>query len=214
MNTNNNHSEDERLPQQEIGSQIDVVEKLSLPDETVAIAFFPIVKDRLLSVNKWAELAGTEMSAFQLTNAFGNPVDRRAEVGDYLQIDIPGPGTGLGKGYDWVKIEEITMESEVGMDMVTMRVRPADNPLSASNETAHFLTEQATSTFLVKRVGKHIYAEEHGRNEQANTYTKDTVDNLRNLFVGWAATLGFSYPQWKALVKGLIQFTADEQENK
>jgi hypothetical protein len=206
METRNENPEERYIPSQEIGSKIDAVEQLSLPDEAAAIAFFPIVKERLLNVNKWAEIAGESLSTFQLTNAFGNPVERWAEVGDYLKIDIPGPGTSLGKGYDWVQIEEIIIESEEGMDMVTMRARPSDNPLVKSKDTAHFLTEQASSTFQVKRIGKHIYAEEHGRNEQANTYTTDTWDNLRNMFVGWAAMIGFSYPQWKALVKGLVKY--------
>lgn len=193
-----------RIPPQQVGEHLDVREERRFDSEEEAIAFFQIAKDRLLSVNRWAEIAGTALSAFRLTNAFGNVVNRWAQVGDYLQIDIPGPGTSLGDGYDWVRIEEVAFESEDGMDMVSMTARPANNPLSGSNETAHFLTEQATSTFQVKRIGKHIYAEEHGRNEQANTYTKSGVDNLRNLFVGWAAMVGFSYPQWKALVKGLI----------
>lgn len=205
---------DTGIPKQEVGSKVDAVEKISLADEATAIDFFGVVKERLLSVNKWAEFAGTNMSTFQLTDAFGNQVNRAAEEGDYLKIDIPGPGTALGKGYDWVKIEEFKTESKPDMDMITMRVRPAENPLSKNTETAHFLTEQASSTFQVKRVGKHIYAEEHGRNEQANTYTSDTLDNLRNMVVGWAAMLGFSYPQWKALVKGLIRFPGEKKKHK
>lgn len=193
------------IPKQRLGEYLDVKEERTFATETEAVDFFSIARKRLLDVNHWAKLAGTALSSFQLTNAFGNVVDRYAEVGDYLRIDIPGPGTALGKGYDWVKIEEIAEEREAGMDMISLRARPASNPLSAtSNETAHFLTEQATSTFQIKRIGRHIYAEEHGRNEQANTYTASTVDNLRNMLVGWAAMVGFSYPQWKALVKGLI----------
>ncbi|WP_461789740.1 hypothetical protein [Pedobacter sp.] len=194
------------IPKQRLGEYLDVKEERTFATEAEAVDFFFIARKRLLDVNHWAELAGTALSTFKLTNGFGNIVERDAEVGDYLRIDIPGPGTTLGKGYDWVKIEEIAEESEAGMDMISLRARPASNPLSGTNnETAHFLTEQATSTFQIKRIGKHIYAEEHGRNEQANTYTTRTLDNLRNMFVGWAAMMGFSYPQWKALVKGLIE---------
>ncbi|MCJ0743693.1 hypothetical protein [Pedobacter montanisoli] len=211
MKTKNDYP-DKRIPEQEVGSKVDAVEKLSLADEATAIDFFRVVKERLLSVNKWAEFAGTNMSTFQLTDASGNLVNRAAKEGDYLKIDIPGPGTALGKGYDWVKIEEIKEEGDKDTDILTMRVRPAENPLSRNPETAHFLTEQASSTFQVKRMGKHIYAEEHGRNEQANTYTSDTLDNLRNMVVGWAAMLGFSYPQWKALVKGLVKFPGKDKK--
>lgn len=203
MNTNRQIGE-EHIPPQEIGEQMDVVEKRSFDNEAEAIDFFELAKHRLLNVNHWAALAGSGLSTFQLTNSFGNPVERLAQEGDYFKIDIPGPGTSLGKGYDWVFVEAIIEEREVGMEAVTLRVRPASNPLSNSVDTAHFLAEQATSTFQVKRIGRTIYAEEHGRNEQANTYTKDMVDNVRNMFVGWAASLGLSYPQWKQLVKGLL----------
>jgi hypothetical protein len=193
------------IPKQRLGEYLDVREERTFATEAEAVDFFYVARKRLLDVNHWSSLAGTALSTFKLTNSFGNAVNRYAEVGDYLRIDIPGPGTASGDGYDWVKIEEIAEESEEGMDMISLRARPASNPLSGNNnETAHFLTEQATSTFQIKRIGKHIYAEEHGRNEQANTYTKDTLDNLRNMLVGWAAMMGFSYPQWKALVKGLI----------
>ncbi|MFN0256471.1 hypothetical protein [Pedobacter ureilyticus] len=195
---------DKHLPKQEIGEQMDVVEKRTFENEAAAIDFFILAKYRLLNVNQWSLLAGSELSNFQLTNAFGNPIEGLAKEGDYLQIDIPGPGSATGDGYDWVYIESVIEEQEVGMEAVTLRARPASNPLSTNKDTAHFLTEQATSTFQVKRIGKHIYAEEHGRNEQANTYTTSTTDNIRNMLVGWAATLGLSYPQWKSLVKGIL----------
>lgn len=195
----------EHIPSQQVGEQMDVVEKRSFDDEVTAIEFFQVAKKRLLDVNNWASLAGNELSSFQLTNSFGNLVERFAQEGDYLKIDIPGPGTSAGQGYDWVLVEAIIEEKEVGMEAIVLTVRPAANPLSNNIDTAHFLTEQATSTFQVKRIGKTIYAEEHGRNEQANTYTSSTVDNMRNMFVGWAASLGLSYPQWKQLVRGLLE---------
>lgn len=193
------------MPKQEIGGQMDVIEQISLVNEEAAIDFFLIVRERLLAVNNWGKLAGTALSAFQLTNSFGNRVDRLVEIGDYIKIDIPGPGTVLGRGYDWVKVEQVIEHTEPGMEKVAIVVKPANNPLSGSSVTAHFLTHEASSTFLIKRVGRHIYAEEHGRNEQPNVYMPNTIDNLRNMLVGWAAVLGFSYPQWKALVRGLLQ---------
>lgn len=195
---------DKHIPSQEIGAQMDAVENRTFEDETEAMAFFAIAKRRLLNVNLWASLAGSELSSFQLANAFGNPKDGLAREGDFISIDIPGPGPRAGHGYDWVQIESILEEQEPGMEVISLRARSSDNPLSTSKETAHFLTEQATSTFQVKRIGRTVYAEEHGRNEQANTYTSGTTDNIRNMLVGWAATLGLSYPQWKSLVKGIL----------
>lgn len=197
--------EHHNIPPQKIGEQMDVVEKRSFDDELSAMDFFELVKHRLLDVNRWSALAGTALSNFQLTNNYGNLVDRLVQEGDYLRIDIPGPGSSAGDGYDWVRVETIVEEREPGAETISVTVRPAANPLSNNNDTAHFLTEQATSTFQVKRIGTHIYASEHGRNELANTYNTNTTDNIRNMLVGWAATLGFSYPQWKSLVSGLLK---------
>lgn len=196
--------ENQSIPPQKIGEQMDVVEKRSFDNELEAIDFFELVKHRLLNVNRWSALAGSALSNFQLTNSYGNVVDRLVQEGDYLRIDIPGPGSSAGDGYDWVTVEKIEENSEAGMQVLNLRVRPSANPLSNNRDTAHFLTEQATSTFQVKRIGKNIYASEHGRNELANTYNSNTADNIRNMLIGWAAMLGFSYPQWKALVRGLL----------
>ena len=195
----------EQVPKQQKGTEKNAVEIIELNSDAEAIRFFKIVKERLMDVNHWAEIAGTMMSHFFLTDASGNLVQRRATGGDLIKIDIPGPGTKTGTGYDWVEIEEIKEQVIDGADILSMTVRPALNPLTKGNDTAHFLTDEATSTFQVKRIGKAIYAEEHGRNEVPNTDTENTLDNIRNTFVGWGAKVGFSFPQWKALVNGLLQ---------
>ena len=64
----------EHIPSQQVGEQMDVVEKRSFDDEVTAIEFFQVAKKRLLDVNNWASLAGNELSSFQLTNSFGNLV--------------------------------------------------------------------------------------------------------------------------------------------
>jgi hypothetical protein len=62
----------------------------------------------------------------------------------------------------------------------------------------------ATSTFQVKRIGNCVSAEEHGRNEVPNLETGHLLDNIRNAIVSAGAKIGFSYPQWKSLVSGLL----------
>jgi len=195
---------EENVPPQQIGTEMNAVEKIELPSEAEAIHFFRTVKMRLLDVNRWAEVAGVPLSTFRLTDCHGNEVHRSVVEGDYLKIDIPGPGTKTGSGYDWVVVEQIREEIRDGVEILTMTVRPAANPLNEDVHIAHFLTDQATSTFQVKRIENTIYAEEHGRNETPNTDTGYVLDNVRNAFVGWTAKIGFSYPQWKSLVNGLI----------
>lgn len=212
-NTDVNNPGAAHVPAQEIGSKMDAVEEITLDSESEAIHFFKIVKDRLLDVNRWAEFAGAASSDFYLTDANGVMVHRKATDGDRIKIDIPGPGTKTGNGFDWVTIEEIKSEIIGDAEVLSITARPSDNPLNSSTDTAHFLNDKATSTFQVKRVGKIIFAEEHGRNEVPNTETDHPLDNVRNTFVGWGAKIGFSYPQWKALVRGLLNHESPYQSS-
>lgn len=202
-----NNPGEAQVPAQKIGSEMNVVEKIELASDAEAIHFFQTVKSRMLDVNRWAEFAGSASSDFYLTDTDGVSVDRKARPGDHIKIDIPAPGTKTGSGFDWVSIEDIKNEFLDGAEVLSMTARPTANPLNSEDvNTAHFLKEAATSTFQVKRAGKTIYAEEHGRNEVPNTDTNYGLDNFRNMFVGWGAKIGFSYPQWKALMKGLLDF--------
>jgi len=194
----------EKIPQQHVGSETNAEEMIELPSEQEAIDFFQIVKERFLNVNQWYKIAELPMSAFKLTNYLGQEVNRPVIEGDYFRIDIPGPGTQTGEGYDWVKVEELSEEKSENKELVTLKARPAANPQNEEKSTAHFYTDEAVSTFQVKRIGRKIFAEEHGRNEVANTETKHGLDNIRNTIVGWAAKIGVSYPQWKSLVKGWV----------
>lgn len=190
------------VPKQQQGSKIDVVSQREFTSETDAELVFDRAVQRLLSVNKWDDYAG--MSAFQLHDADGVRVHRKASEGDYIRIDIPGPGSKAGKGFDWVRVEEVEDSIKPAEAWVALRVRPCAHPQSNEEDTAHFLKDEATSTFIIRKVGLTVYAEEHGRNEVPNTENVGLYDKGRNLVVGLAAKLGLSYPQWKLLVDGLL----------
>lgn len=192
------------IPLQFKGSEMNAVEETVMDSEEKAIQFFELIKSRLLNVNKWGELSELPLSTFRLANKQGQEIEGQAKEGNYLKIDIPGPGTKTGQGFDWVIVESIQSEKDEESEYLSMRVRPAANPSGENTEIAHFLENDATSTFQVKRIGTIITAEEHGRNEIPNTHTEKTMDNIRNSMVGWSAKLGMSYPQWKSLVKGLL----------
>ena len=165
---NENTAGSEQIPEQHTGTEMNAVEKVELSSEAEAILFFKIVAERLLDVNRWAILAGNALSHFFLTDLNGNPVDRKVVKGDLIKIDIPGPGTKTGGGYDWVEIEEVNVQVLDGGEILSIRARPVSNPLANTTDIAHFLSDEATSTFQVKRIGNTIYAEEHGRNEVPN----------------------------------------------
>ncbi|GGC70737.1 hypothetical protein GCM10011387_25210 [Pedobacter quisquiliarum] len=191
------------VPAQESGSEMNAVEEARFDSAEAANAFYAVAKQRLLDVNKWDEVAKLPSSTFILCDASGERTTRNVQLGDYLKIDIPGPGTSTGDGYDWVQVEFIEEQHLEGADIMSFRVRPTDNPLSPEKAIAHFFDDAATSTFQVKKLGNVVTAEVHGRNETPNTHTDHILDNVRNTMVGLGAKIGASYPQWKGLVAGI-----------
>ncbi len=172
------------------------------PEE--ASTFYEVAKQRLIDVNNWDKVSNLPSSTFMLCDSTGQQVNRNVQLGDYLKIDIPAPGTDTGDGFDWVKVEFIEEQQQDGADIMSFRVRPTDNPESQEQAVAHFFADAATSTFQVKKSGTTVFAEVHGRNEVPNTDTEHILDNVRNTVVGLGATAGAAFPQWKGLVTGLV----------
>lgn len=193
-------------PEQKEGIQKQFSETVELDSVETARQFFQVARERLLDVNKWQQLCGGVGSTFRLRNAHGEPVGYRLpEVGDYMQIDIPGPGPQAGSGHDWVRIEAMEENKSATADEMTlMRVRPAPSPLNDQGDVAHFLDDKATSTFVVFRLGSHITAEVFGANETANTESQGLIDKVRNVATAVFSWLGFSDVQWNSLVKGIV----------
>ena len=73
----------DHVPAQYTGTEMNAVEKIELGSEEEAIHFFKVVKERLLDVNRWAEIADVPMPLFSLTDAQGNEVQRKATDGDH-----------------------------------------------------------------------------------------------------------------------------------
>ncbi|RZK52333.1 MAG: hypothetical protein EOO91_19525 [Pedobacter sp.] len=157
----------------------------------------------MISLKRWAKVCGTEATTFELLNALGTATAELGE-GNLIKIDIPGPGTGVGGGYDWVKIEKIESGENLNEQFFGFRVRPCANPENPAAGIAHFFKDTATSTFLVRLSQNTVYAEIHGRNEVPNTDDTSFFDGLRNMTVGYTAKIGLSYPQWKLLADGLV----------
>jgi hypothetical protein len=195
------------VPPQNEGGQTNTEALETLPTEADARDFFEVVKNRLLNVNCWHDYAGKGTADFQLTDAGGKEVERTAQKGDHFKIDIPGPGSLSGEGYDWVQIEEIVEIHNETEDSVAIRVRPATSPQNDKADVAHFFTSAATSNFIVTRQGNAVKAAVYGRNEKPNTEARAVVDKARNTAVATGAASGFSNIQWKSLVTGLLQRT-------
>lgn len=193
------------VPQQLVGSQMDISSETICLTLTEATVLYEVAKERLFKVNNWDKVCGTEATCFQLTDSDGQPAEELVE-GCLIRIDIPGPGTSIGDGYDWVMVEKIVEQSGEGnQKFAAFTVRPCANPANPAEGTAHFFSNCATSTFMVTTYGTSVKAEIHGRNEVANGENESIFDGLRNTMVGWSAKIGLSFPQWKLLVEGICK---------
>ncbi|GAA0552513.1 hypothetical protein [Chitinophaga japonensis] len=197
------------VPQQRKGRHTHTAFSIVLPSAEESRQRYRQAKERLLDVNHWHELSGALSANFTLTDEEGQPVDHTAQEGDHIRIDLPDPGSIAGRGYDWVAIEKIEDKSTASGNTayVAIRVRPAGHPqdLEGRGQTAHFFHPNATSSFVVEMTGKCVRASVYGRNEQPNKTSSGLWDKLRNKVVAISALLGFSRPQWKGLVKGLLK---------
>lgn len=151
------------------------------------------------------DYAGNISAEFQLVDKSGAEVQRTVQKGDYFKIDIPGPGTVSGDGYDWVQVEEVENTTTPEGERFGFRVRPTDNPKNDKPDVAHFYSEESTSSFLVERKGNKIIASVHDRNTKPNPDAGDTIDKIRDAVVGAAGVAAFSKVQWKNLTDGLLK---------
>ena len=194
------------IPQQTEGKKLDLHESREFSTTKEAEVFYAIVKNRLLNINSWYHLAELPSASFQHLDHHGHKVLEIPVEGDYIRIDIPGPGLSSTGGYDYVQIEQIEEENEENHDIIKLTLRPSTLPDEENDEeTKHFFKNMATSTFHVERIGNSVQAHYYGRNELLNMDVHTLADKIRNLFVGLTAKLGASNPQWKALLKGLLR---------
>ena len=194
------------LPQQHTGAQSDTTHTITARTEEQAGQLFQKACKNLLDVNNWKQLAGTLSASFELIDKQGKKVYRAAQEGDYFKINLPAPGNESGHGYDWVQVEKIDKQlAETGSQHIIMQVRPAQHPTEQQPESSHFFTSDATSSFCVERKGRSVTAAVHGRNEKPNTHTGGWLNKFRNAIIGFLAMLGMNKPQWKALVKGILE---------
>jgi hypothetical protein len=203
------------IPNQRIGNKLDTEHQYEASSEMEARDLFDLAVKRLFDVNNWALICGPLSAKFTLTDESGQIVKRAPKPGDLFRIDIPGPGPSAGDGYDWVQVEALDDDRNPHKEeeSVTIRVRPASRPSTQDQETAHFFSEDATSSFRVIRRGRLVIAKVHGRNEVPNTRVERAKDKIRNAVVSAGAVAGAANPQWKSLVKGLLDRSAEKPDN-
>jgi len=191
------------VPQHFKGSFHDTESTVEIEKREEIEAKYNVLKQRLFSVNNWRRYCPESTTDFKLHDASGIIVERLPQIGDYIRIDIPGPGGSEGRSFDWVQI--IMIDADFS-DRVMIQCRPSTDPAKKnSHKIAHFYSHASTSTFIVSKQGNILKAGIYGRNEYPNLKS-GFFNSLRNVFIAMGGMLGFSKIQWKCLVKGLVKF--------
>jgi hypothetical protein len=203
----NKQAKKEIVPEQKKGNQTGAKHTVNCESVETAHELFKIGKQRLTDINHWADYCSVAMAETKLTDGKGNLITRQPSIGDYIRIDLAGPGPRSGDGYDWVRIEEFMEHGSESTEeeLFGFRVRPAANPSTSDPNTSHFYTSDATSSFIIERKDKSVSASEIGKNEIPNVKTERVTDKVRNAVVATGGMVGLSVVQWKILMKGILE---------
>lgn len=195
------------VPENRKGKATNLQESVTTHTTHEAIKIFERACIRLKNVTFWHEVSGHLSAEFCIADNMGSIEQRTLQQDDYIRIDIPGPGTKEGDGYDWVKVVNIQEKTDQQKNyrLLAVTLAASNNPVSGNNEIAHFFEEGATSTFILQLQNKTVSASYYGRNEVPNTDVERLTDKVRNALVGMAAYVGISEIHWKALLKGFLK---------
>lgn len=196
------------IPENHTGKAVDIEHTRTEENVEKAVSEFSAIKSALLQPHKWQSIAGKATASFEIDSPLGK--GGAIKEGDFIKVKIPGPGSPAGEGYDWVRAEKVLQNVVEGADeSVVIQLRACSDPHTKGQDIAHFFSDEATSTFILKRIDQKIVASYHGRNERPNTDTEKIADTLRNAVVAAGAMVGLSELQWDALIKGLLNDQVD-----
>ncbi|WP_245985375.1 hypothetical protein [Epilithonimonas hominis] len=195
------------VPVQKKGAFHDTESKRSFESEEHVANHFEILKDRFFSIHRWKEYGGDLSADFRLFDCVGSYVERMPRKGDYIRIDIPGPGDIKAKGYDWVevmKIDDRCYGDE--LERYLLVCRPSAVPQSNEEHIAHFYARESSSSFIISRGIDYIKAGIYGRNEVPNISRTGFFGRIRNLLVSIGGFFQLTKIQWKSLADGFLDF--------
>ncbi len=194
-----------QIPAQQKGAESIANSEIELSSIEEARAHYQIVKARFLDINSWELFAGEEKAEFSLRDEKGDLSLEKPQVGNYVSIKIPLLHNTDEEGLDWVKIEVCEEFISVEEESFYIRLRPTSKPGDSKTKITHFLDDDATSNFIIKRIGCKIIAEVIARNEVPNFKDKTIMEKVRNKVVAVGGMFFGSKLQWEGLTNGLIK---------
>ncbi len=156
---------------------------------------------RLMNVNHWHELTAMR-STFRIMSKNFKQQKRRAKLNDFIAIGIPAPENPDGAGFDWVRVVNLKFLTGRRKEQCLLTLQPC--PMQGAENTAHFFSEGASSSFLLTRSGNIVTSAYYGRNELPNMDTSGVKETVRNIAIAAGAMLGFSDAIWGPLTVSFI----------
>lgn len=196
------------IPSQIKGGFHDTESKKSFTMPGLAVQKYSELKKRFLDINHWKNYCGKGSADFKLCNELGETLDRLPQIGDFVRIDIPGPGDHRAGGFDWVQIVDLSAQfaKEDELESQLMICRPSRKPGDKGGRIAHFYSSEATSSFRIARGKDFIRVEIYGRNEKPNYSNTGLINKIRNLIITIGGYVRVSQIQWKCVADGLLDF--------
>ena len=193
------------IPAQLKGGSHNIVSMQCANSIDVALNYFEELQLRLKAVNQWHSFSAKIKAKFFLIDSETSQITTDLKVGNLIKIDIPGPGSPSGNGYDWTEIIDIQMGIEnTESPFFAFTIRPCPAPDSNEETVAHFYNKESTNTFIVRRIGTCLYAEVHGRNQIENTSDAPLLDIVRNKAVAIGSKFGIGSLNWIGFASALL----------
>lgn len=194
-----------KIPQHLKGESHDIVNMKCVDSDKSAEELYQDVVIRLKTVKEWHSYSDKVKAKFVIINPDTGVETDEFEIGYLVRIEIPGPGTVSGNGFDWTKITNIqTNKNRDDMAYFAMTLKPCSPPNANSDVIAHFYKEKSSNTFIIRKIGDCIYAEVHGRNETINISDVPLMDSIRNIGINIGSKIGLGGLNWLALTEGLL----------
>lgn len=173
--------------------------------EEEAVREFEKATEKLFLVNEWSRLPGIS-SEFMLYNSRGERKSGKAQLHDYIKINLPGPVPE-----NWVIVTRINKQDR----MKEFVVSPSKDPTEFNKnpeQIEHFFVDEATSTFRIECEGKKLYAAEIGKNEGVNNEGMEAGKRkLINTLIAEGGWAGVQKMQWEKLTDYLVGHIALEK---
>ncbi|RYZ47865.1 MAG: hypothetical protein EOP49_20115, partial [Sphingobacteriales bacterium] len=144
------------VPDKNKGKNVDLEHHVDCRTKKEADDLYEMAVGRLKTPEQWSLLPGTTRTRFSLVKT--NHDGKFIQEGDYIRIDVPGPGPSDGSGYDYVQIAALIeeMPDDGRVRKTGIKLRPSSDPDSKSEKVAHFFDEQSSSSLLISQDGQRI----------------------------------------------------------